>query len=233
MLLTHDFIRFEKFADSLGKTKGNVSSYWGYKRELVKGFWEGIFYFERSVKDSVNPAISSIYGFRVNILATDSTIIYFDLGEKKYKKVDEHWEPYYENMDHFKNDSLFSVLKTAFKNTFRTELNFDELFKLSIVYSNGGCGYSGVLREEKMQLDALVEDKDHTSLQLWLGSSNTETQLYAVEGFFRLEKSGEVLTPVEMEMIHAVLQKKGNVNTCNGCIYVNNEISRIAKDFNF
>jgi hypothetical protein len=233
MLLTKDFIRFEKFADSLNKSKGNIRSHWEYKRELVQGYWEGVFYFEKYVKDKFNPAISSVYGFRVNLIATDSVIIYFDLGEKKNQKVDKEWVPYYESMDHFKNDSLFSVLNNSFIKTFRADLNFSELFNLSIVYSDGGCGYVGTLSKEKMQLDTLVMKKDLVSLRKWLGSSNTETQLYAVDGFHRLKKEGVLLTPMDLEMINAVLQKKGTVQTCSGCMYGLDEINRLAKDFKF
>jgi hypothetical protein len=233
-ILRHkDFTRFEKFTDSLNASKGNVRSHWEYKRELVKGYWEGVFYFERAVKDKANAAIHSIYGFRVNIIATDSTIIYFDLGEKKNKKVVNEWVPYYVSTDTFKNEALFTELSISFKNTFHAELNFSELFNLSIVYSDGGCGYAGTQREEKMQLDELVLKKDRAGLQKWLGSSNTETQLYAVAGFYQLKKNGETLTPEEMQMINAVLQKKGAVQTCSGCMYGLDEIKRISKDFKF
>jgi hypothetical protein len=226
-----DFTRFEKFADSLNTLKGNVRSHWEYKRELVKGYWEGVLYFERSAENKANKGTYSVNSFRVNIIATDSTIIYFDLLEVKSKKVSNEWVPDYVSSDTYKNDNLFTDLNTAFKKTFRAELNFSELFNLTIVYSDGGCGYGGRLRKEKMQIDELVLNNDRLGLQKWLSSSNTETQLYAVDGFYHLQKNGALLTPVELEMINAVQQKKGTVQTCSGCSFGLDQISSVCKRF--
>jgi hypothetical protein len=67
----------------------------------------------------------------------------------------------------------------------------------------------------------------------WLQSTNVETQLYAVEGFYKLKKAGYQIKESELQSIRNVLKKKGTVRTCMGCRYGLNEIQQIAKEFEF
>lgn len=221
VLLKKDFVKFQEYSDSISRPN-EAHGYWEYKRELIKGYWEGVFCFEKRSA-----------GFRVNILATDSTIIFFDLSEQKSQNREEGPAVYYETLSTSRNDSLFDGLKISFKNTFRTELNFSELFNVSVVFSDGGCGYSGIPPKGKVKTDELVKNKDHIGLQEMLGSANTEMQVYAVSGFYELKKKGETLTPVEKEMINAVLQKKGTIRVCSGCTYGIQEISEATGFFRF
>jgi hypothetical protein len=84
-----------------------------------------------------------------------------------------------------------------------------------------------------MKLEHFVEKKDRTSLLKWLQSTNVETQLYAVEGFYKLKKAGYQIKESELHYIRNVLKKKGTVRTCTGCLYGRNEIQKIAKHFEF
>ena len=83
ILAKKNFQEFKSYSDKLSTKWKNSTSYWENLRDLTKGFQEGVFYFEQSVPHKDNPAISAVYTYRVNIIATTSTIIFYDLSEKK------------------------------------------------------------------------------------------------------------------------------------------------------
>jgi hypothetical protein len=225
-LLTKDFVSFKNFSDNLSKSEKGIQCYWEFLRELVSGYNEGIFYFEKD-------GFSSVSTFRITMLTTDSTIISFELSEQLYRKIkDDESEPYFEIKDQYKNDSLFALLQSSFKAVFGTELKESELFNESVVYG-GHCGYGGIERPEMQELDKMVMKKDRKGLDEWLQSANVEKQVYAVDGLSQLKRKGELITPEEMRMIHAIKNKKGEIRTCSGCIYGNKKISEVVSDFRF
>ncbi len=150
--------------------------------------------------------------------------------EQKSKKEHNEWVDYYPTIDTYENDTLFKKLETTFFQSFGSQLKRKGLFIDSIVYGSR-CGYVGIDPIEKMHLDHFVKRKDKTSLLKWLQSTNVETQLYAVEGFYKLKKAGYQIKESELQYIRNVLKKKGTVRTCTGCLYGKNEIQQIAKNF--
>jgi hypothetical protein len=64
----------------------------------------------------------------------------------------------------------------------------------------------------------------------WLKSTNSEKQLYAVEGVLKLIKSGSKFSKQELDLFSKVTNKKGTIKVCHGCIYSTQEISEIIKN---
>jgi hypothetical protein len=232
ILATKDFLSFKKYADNLSNRQTHIKAYWEVEREIATGFEERILIVEKPVPEKKNPNISTIYTFRVNLLSIDKTILFYDLMERKSKKVNNEWIEYYSTIDTYQNDSLFKKLETTFFKSFGGQFKRQELFTDSIVYGSR-CSDGGIDPLEKMYLDNFVATKDKSSLLKWLQSTNVETQLYAIEGFYELKKSGYNIKDNELLFIKNVLKKKGTVRTCSGCIYSREEIKLVAKDFKF
>jgi hypothetical protein len=237
ILLTKDYEKFKQFGDNLPADnypqKGDrISSYWKYFRELTKGFNEGIYFLEHSVPDSPFSAISTVYTFRVNIITTDHQIVYYDLAEQKNRKVDYGWEPYYISTQTYSNDSLYAILEKEFKIAYDTTLNKGELFTDSIVFGHrcGRCGVDPIWEERIIKW---VAENSKTELIAWLKSTNTEKQIYAIEGLYYLRKKGNSLTKKEYKIIRSIKKKKGTALCCNGCLYTTRSIWSLTKGFSF
>lgn len=226
ILVSKDFIALQAHIDSLSGAN------WGCLRDLVDGFKEGVVFFGYDVKDKDNPAMGTSYTLKVNIIATTSRIIFYELSERKYKNVPENWIPSYHTLDDFKDDSSYKVLQASFKSIFHTELNEKELFKTDFVYGER-CGFGGINPDERVQANEFVATKNKPELLKWLQSSNTEKQIYAVDGLYQLKKLGIKLTEEDLKMIKFVTGKKGTMHVCSGCIYSQEEISDVVKIFKF
>lgn len=229
VLETKNFIAFKKYADNLSNIEKGINSHWECLRDLTTEFQEGVFIFEKSVPDKDNPAISSVYTFRVNIITTKTTIAYYELSEKKNKKVCYNWETYYETIDKFKDSKAFDNLKAAFKYIFQSDLNEDELFVIDFVYGSN-CGFAGVNPKGRQLINNWVAEKNKAELLKWLKSTNTEKQLYAVDGLLQLKKSGVKLTDDEEKIINFICNKNGTMHICSGCMHSLQNIRSVTKN---
>jgi len=203
ILATKDFLSFKKYADNLSNRQTRIKTYWEVEREIAKGFEERILIVEKSVPEKKDPNISTVYTFRVNLLSTDKTILFYDLMERRPKKVNNEWVEYYPTIDTYQNDSLFKILESTFFKSFGGQFKKQNLFTDSIVYG-ARCGFGGIDPLEKVYLDHFIKVKDKASLLKWLQSTNVETQLYAVEGFYKLKKGGNKVNDNELFFIKNV-----------------------------
>jgi hypothetical protein len=232
VLDSSNFVAFKKYADKLSNREKRISSHWECLRDLTANFKEGVFIFEKSVPDKDNPAISSVYTFRVTLITTDKSIVYYELSEEKNKKVGNDWESYYDPINKFKDKKLFDSLQNSFKRIFQSTLNENELFITDFVYGKH-CGLAGVDTKGRQQIDEWVTNKNKTELLKWLKSTNTEKQIYAVDGLYQLKKVGTKLTSEEMKMINFVTKKSGTIYVCSGCIHSQDDIISVTKEFKF
>jgi hypothetical protein len=230
VLASKDFVAFKKYADNLSKREKRVNSHWEYLRDLTTDFQEGVFVFEKSVPHIVNPSISSVYTFRVRLITTVQSIAYYEFSEEKTEKVGNTWEPYFEIIDSFKDDKLFDSLKNSFRGIFQTDLNENELFLTNFVYGEI-CGYVPMKPKGRQQIDLFVKNKDIDSLLHWLHSANTEKQIYAVDGLCQLKQMGVILNDKDLKIMTFVINKKGTIYFCSGCIRSRQEIKNVTKKF--
>ena len=237
ILLSKDFLKLKQYinnlpSDNYRKQGDRINSNWKYLRELTEGFQEGIYILEYSVPDVPNSGISTVYSFRVNIITTDSLIIFYDLAEEKNKKVNNEWLPYYNSIATFTNDSMFSVLESKFIKTYGAPLNRNELFIDSIVIGHN-CGMAGQDPTEEIQINKWASENNRIEIMKWLKSTNTEKQIYALEGFYKLKEKGVLLTEIEMKTVKNVMQKKGTALHCAGCLNMTYDILKLTAKFKF
>ena len=232
ILANKDYVAFSSYADTLSNSEKRISSHWTILRDLTADFKEGVFYFTKSVPDAKNAAISTVYTYRVRLLTTDKTILYYELSEKRNKKIQKEWVPYYDTLDYYKNDSLFSLLRQSFNKSFDGELNETELFIDNLVYGQA-CGLVGTDPDEKIIIDSLVAAKNKEELFKWIKSTNFEKQIYAVDGLFQLKVAGTTFTYKEIELINMVLNKKGTIYYCRGCSHSWQDVRSVSYKFKF
>ena len=227
-----DFISFNSFADTLSNKKNNINCHWTIFRDLTADFKEGVLYITKTVPDIKNKGISSVYTYRVRLLTMDKTIIYYELSEKRNKKVMKDWVPYYDSLDYYRNDSLFTLLRQSFFRSFDGELNEVELFVDNLVYGES-CGIIGEDPNEKIIIDDLVALKNKVELFNWLKSTNFEKQIYGVDGLYQIKESGTTYTSEELKIIKNVLDKKGTIFHCRGCVHSRTDVRMVTYKFKF
>jgi hypothetical protein len=232
ILKTKDFVKFKAFTDSLTDRNEGIAGHWTILRDLAGDFREGVFSFERSVPDSENEAVSTIYRFSVNVIMTETTLVYYELAAIKNKRSEDGWVPYRDPIDRFHDEQALADLNAAFKAIFLTDLDEQALFTEGPVYGKR-CGNIGIDTEGRQQLNKMVARKDKAALVKWLQSGNTEKQVYAVDGLYQLKELGVQLTAEELRMIHYVSNKKGTVHICFGCIHDREEIRIVTEQFDF
>ena len=232
ILANKDFSAFSSYADTLSNREKRVTCHWTIFRDLTADFKEGVFYITKSVPDAKNIGVISVYTYRVRLLTTGNRIIYYELSEKRNKKINKEWVPYYDTLDYYKNDDLFDLLRQSFIKSFDGELNETELFIDDLVYGQA-CGIIGEDPKEKMIIDNLVATKNKEELFRWLKSTNFEKQIYAVDGLFQLKGGGETFSSEEIEIINKVLCKKGTIFHCRGCVHSWKDVRMVTYKFKF
>lgn len=232
VLSKKDFVSFSSFADTLSNRENKINCHWTIFRDLTADFKEGVFYITKSVPDTKNPGISSVYTYRVRLLTMNKTIIYYDLSEKRNKKVKKEWVPYYDSLDYYINDSLFNLLRQSFFKSFDGELNETELFTDDLVYGQA-CGIIGEDPKEKLIVDDLVATKNKDELFKWIKSTNFEKQIYGVDGLFQLKETEVTFKPEELRIIKNVLNKKGTIFNCRGCVHSWKDVRMVTYKFKF
>lgn len=228
---TRDFDAFKNYADSLSSIGINFLSDMGYFRDITNDFQEGVFYIETAVPSIDNPSISTHDIYKADLIVSNKIVTFYELSELKNKKIDDAWEQYYEIIDTFKDTIAFDSLKNSFKNIFYADLNEEDLFITEIVYSDDVCGSSGIPPVGRMQVDKWIAKKNKKELIKWLKSTNSEKQVYAVDGLVQIKAHGVKLTNEEMGIINYVCNKKGTINFCSGCSFSRENIVDVTRKF--
>lgn len=225
-----DFALFEKSVENLGDKNNGISWHWESLRDLTTNSKEGVFIFTKLVPDKENPSTGSIYTFRVNIITTNKYILFYELSEEKNRQVGKNWESYYQTIAKSKDDDAFDSLKSSFKSTYNLDLDEKELFVTDFVYGDA-CGLVGTPPTGREQINKWILAKDKTELLKWLKSTNTEKQIYAVDGLLQLKLKGLKLTSEEIKVIKFVINKRGTMNICSGCTHYTGEIKNVTGVF--
>jgi len=227
VLIMKDVQKLNQYADILKKSEKNVNVFWYYFREIVPGFNEGVFYVKKYTRKKGHYNVVNELAYRVSIVTFDSAIIYYKLGEVVTDYEGDGKETYVHKKT-YKNDTAFVLLCNTFKSMFNMPLNMNELFVEDFTYGRQ-CGIGGVNPKPRQQMEEFVTNNNKDSLIRWLQSTNTEKQIYAVEGLYELNKLGIQLTSQEKQMTAYVKAKKGTINHCSGCMHFNIEIFEAMK----
>ncbi|RBA29315.1 hypothetical protein [Flavobacterium tibetense] len=233
VLSNKDFTELENCIKKL-TVQDEIRGRWIYLRELSPDFKEGIFeYYQHIYKDGKKS--DSYEVFQIKLITAENDIIHYEFSEQKNKKVKSDWsdsyiwKPYYVLIERFKNEKKLNNLKTTFKNNFQAELNEKELFLKDYTYGEN-CGVGAMNSKERIELNDFVVKNNKNSILNWLKSTNSEKQLYAVEGILKLIKSGSQFSKQELDLFRKVTDKKGTIKVCHGCIYSTQEVSEIIKN---
>jgi len=235
ILAEHNFAIFKNYVDTLSNKKRNIETYWVRLRDLTYQYKEGTFYIKQRFLAEEN-TLRNFIAFRINFIATEKEIIFYELSEQKIKLENEADssidESYFFPFQEFRDKRAYSIMKNTFKLVYGRKLNESELFNEDIVFGLK-CGYSGNRTEGSIEIDNLVQINNQSLLFEMLQSTNTEKQFFAIYGFHQLFEKGIKLSDSQMKLINYILNKNGNIRTCSGCIISNQEISEVAKRFIF
>jgi hypothetical protein len=140
-----------------------------------------------------------------------------------YEKT-KHWK--YKNKDRLKH------LKRTYRRNFGCAYKISKGFD-GWSYSINQCGFEGGYLYEYEKLMEMVASKDRRKLRSWLSSSSFNLQIYAIDGFYQLQKAGIKLNDKEMLYINNIMKKNGKVITCNGCEFFETDAQTIFTNFSF
>lgn len=227
-LSTKDFNIFKNHYDKLFTKDRKVIPELENLRDLTAEFKEGIFILEEWDPEKDNPKIINVYKFRINIIIKKDRIIYYELSERKHRYEDDRRIDFYKQIDVFKDDLSFTDLKTSFYNLYQNDIYEEDLFVVNFVYGSS-CGLAGSEPKGHRQIAEWVETKNKIEILKWLQSANTEKQVYAVDGLYKLEKQGIPLTEKEIEVINFIKSKSGKIYICSACSHYYSDISRVFK----
>ncbi|MCX6317688.1 MAG: hypothetical protein NTW29_10375 [Bacteroidetes bacterium] len=209
-----------------------IGGNWETLRELLPGVQEGVLEFGYAVRDTIYKEMATTFNFKVTLIAAFNQIINYTLSEKKYRKVEDDYIPYYVVIDSVRIEPAYDSLKTAFQLFYEEPLLEADLFMTDIIYGRS-CGFAGMPPSQRETIDTLVKKRDQATLLKWLRSANTEKQFYAVDGLYQLKKAGIQLTEKDLQLIRFVLNKKGFIQVCSGCIFSSRKISELAERLDF
>lgn len=189
-------------------------------REVIPGYFETIV----DIFSCIPVDASSYYNlfYRLDILSRDSTIFYYKLRNKFQKNV--LWAD--------KDQTSMQEFQKKYMDFYGVPLRQKELFVDTVIFGTH-CGEDPIPIPDFVRLTKLISNKDTTSLQHWLRSPNTETQLLAIYGFYELKKLGYSIDEKILWLIRYILNKEGDVQSCGGCDFDNRTIKDVKDDFEF
>jgi hypothetical protein len=231
-LAKKDFVAFITYLETTSKkyssanADSNIRVISALKRDLTATFQECMIDACQSFPSADDSNTGTAQFYRINILATSNKIIYYDFGEKEFHGSSlDNFSLYI--IDSFRNSILLADLKRDFFNTYRDSLNQQELFNNANVYGSA-CSVAPQKPEMRAENDVIVEIKNVELLTKWLQSTNTERQVYGIDGLYQLKKKGYILTAEQLRLINIIKNKKGYLNICRGCKYLSDKTSRIV-----
>ncbi|THU39297.1 hypothetical protein FAM09_12350 [Niastella caeni] len=229
VLKRRDFNAFKQFAGRFTNEKDKLYFFESNTRDLVEGYQESIFYIKKSYPfDSV---VSASLDLRINIIANGNLIIQFYLESQEFINFPASYDTK-DTSYTFSDTARLAALKARFQKNFFAPLNEKELFVDSIFYGIK-CGRYKQERitVQQAQIRDWVKNRDTTNLFTWLQSTNTEKQVYAVQGFHSLTLMGVKISDKAKKLIEIILKKKGTINTCGSCTADSIKISVVVSEF--
>ncbi|MHB8403104.1 MAG: hypothetical protein ACYDCN_13965 [Bacteroidia bacterium] len=218
-----DFINLISLIDSLhetGQRRGiNYSAYVEYNRQIINKNYETILNYEES-----EPYVIE---YTIKLISDSNTIIYCKMTRVEFKDKSEI-------VYHFIDKEKFSSLQKQYKKTYDRRVHIKDFFEGEdndddkIVYGKR-CGRAAIPPKYREICEKAIEKKNINLLNKWLTSVTTEKQMYALEAFLRLEKSGLILSVKQKTLIDIIKNKTGTIRCCGGCIYSRRDIQDVLE----
>lgn len=225
LLADKDFKAFKKYTNT--NSNSNVTVIWLFNRDITPSFQECVIDIDENLSSENNSDNSTILHYRINILAKSNEIIYYDfaLNENNNSVWDDLT---FKIIDSFRNEILMTELKNEFYKTYNDSLHKKELFDNSNIYGSS-CLIARIKPKLRKENDLLVQNKDSILLTQWLKSTNTEKQVYGIDGLYQLKMNGHQFTTEQLRLIKIIKSKKGTIFTCDGCVNSSLKISKVVK----
>lgn len=215
-------LKFEKAYHALNRT---FTLHTPLIREILPNIRECMYKIEETIKYPDGGPGNRVLSYEINFLVKDTVIFWYQSFEKKYKKTNnDTWEPILLSVKSFKNKREYLEFEKSFFLLYKTELNSPDLLNDKIVYGII-CTNAGAEPEYRGKIMALLSKNNIIEIRKWLTSPNVEKQVYAIDAIKLLERNGRKITSDEYAIIKLVKSKKGNLNTCFGCVYTFSNIS--------
>lgn len=201
VLSKRDFNAFKKLAEG---DKLNFI----YTRDLVEGYQESIFYIHK-----LWPGCLQLFQDpKIDIITQGNLIICYSFLSNNLLG-DDHSDSLKFTTYSFADTARIAALKVRFQKSFLAPLNEKELFNDTIWYG-GKCYWEGKLTKQQEQIKNWVIKRDTVNLFTWLQSTNTEKQIFAVQGFHSLQFMGVKINDDAKRLISYIMKKKGTIMTC-------------------
>ncbi len=218
-LKTLDFSKYLTAFDALKNTKKSTFYKTHYNRDIVNDYQEGVWKINHKKSyDSLTNAFT-FSNYKIKVLNYKGKIFYFEFSKKIGKKVKRKWEYRFETLAIYKDSLIFDTLKSKFLDVYGLQLNENELFMEDVFYGSFCGNRVSYELPERTIIENYVLMKDKESLMKLAKSTNTEKQLFAIDGLMQLKEKGVALTNSELAIIKLILSKSGTIQTCAACLY--------------
>jgi hypothetical protein len=227
VLSNNSLSRLDSYIISSDSNHLKISS-WVFLREIAPDYFEGVaklyVYIPPKQRD---PAGNNYMLYKLSLISHQDSIVYYKIEEQQTIQNSKPSTIVYNPVLLFDKKQM-AGLDSSFTKTYHALLDRKELFIDTIAYGNY-CGLVTTITPQRSTINRLVKQKNSRALQKWLRSSNTEKQVYAVDGFLQLKKRGfKIGTEIE-QLINYIIKKSGTIQTCGGCIQGAEAISEAIK----
>ena len=231
-LQTKDFKEVKRYLQDFKKTPNNYSAY-SYGENLIDSYYAMSLQFQTINKfDSVQNLKTNLY--TINILSNHYEIIYYSLTDNGVLELKNNFKinNTKELLKHL-DTSAFQKFKNRIDNqNYGSNVKLTTLFDLNIIYANG-IGFAGEDPNQRLLMTEYILNKDSNSLFSWFCNPNIPLQLYALEGFYKLEKKGMYLSDLQWQMVQHMKTLNGTISSWSGCFPIGRNVKEVVERFKF
>jgi hypothetical protein len=228
VLETHDLSKLKSFVSKYQQetvlTRINVD----LSREIVPEFMESVF--KVTLYEAWHEGFPVSNEERLNLITKNNLIVYYYYEKKTLTGYPKVVKVNTDTIYRYSDSVNLNRMCQSFEKIFNNKLNQAELF-IDTIYWGAKCGHMGqYIPVQHTQIAAWVSKKDTASLTNWLRATNTETQIYALQGFKALLKKGFHLNKETLNQLVFIANKKGTINTCGSCSSDLTQIRSVVKE---
>ena len=182
------------------------------ERDIIGKYSECLFVINKKARTNA----SKEERYLIELITKDSSIVSYKIYNSIYRRSDLGLPWRTNDLLYFgKNTVEIDKLKYDFQSTFKTGLNFNDLFRTDLFFGSS-CGITGMATDEYHEIRHSIENKDITSIEQWLQSSYTEKQLYGLMAYYKLSGTGNFSQHIK-NIVAVIENKTGSCNRCSGC----------------
>lgn len=231
LLHERNFSKVNKYVRALNNEKNTSTAYLSYNELLDSTYCATIQV--QTIKTNDTVGIFEVHRYSIDLIIQDTSIVYFKMFDNGTALIGDSFEVINPVLIlNYIDDIKIKVIIDKKNQNKSYSFEIDDFFNKSVIYGDA-CGIIGSPPLNRLIMQYFVNELDTNSLFTWLFAPIVELQVYAVEGFYLLEKKGVKLTEEQKQMILFIKKKKGNVRTCNGCRMNEISIKEACKKFKF